>query len=195
MTQLLSIFNKLGYAYRLLKTRMRWGWRLAALGRRALLGRCRLAVNPGTIFLGDHCFLSDDWALVDLAPGHGDPVKIRIGHWCRIQHDFQCNAAVGVEIGDHTLIAPRVFITDSDHVVDPAGEPTSLNQNLVSSAVVIEHDCWIGVNAVILKGVRIGHHSIVAANAVVTSDVEPFSIVGGVPAKVIGKVKNGTPQK
>ena len=92
---------------------------------------------------------------------------------------------MSVEIQDYVLIAPRVFITDSDHVVDAAGERTTLSEEFRSAPVVIEHDCWLGVNAVVLKGVRIGHHSIVGANAVVTRDVPPFSTVVGVPGRVI----------
>lgn len=100
-------------------------------------------------------------------------------------HGFQCNAAVSVEIQDYVLIAPRVFITDSDHIVDPQGDRTTLSDKFTSAPVVIEHDCWIGVNAVILKGVRIGHHSIIGANAVVTKDVPPHSTAVGIPAKII----------
>jgi acetyltransferase-like isoleucine patch superfamily enzyme len=80
-----------------------------------------------------------------------------------------------------------VFITDSDHVVDAAGERTTLCRAFRSAPVVIEDNCWLGVNAVILKGVRIGHHAIVGANAVVTKDVEPHSIVAGAPARVVGQ--------
>ncbi|MOA49611.1 2,3,4,5-tetrahydropyridine-2,6-dicarboxylate N-acetyltransferase [compost metagenome] len=58
----------------------------------------------------------------------------------------------------------------------------------MSSPVFIEDNVWIGEKAVILKGVRIGHNSIVAAGAVVTKNVPPFSIVAGVPAKVIKTV-------
>ena len=53
--------------------------------------------------------------------------------------------------------------------------------------MIIEHDCWLGVNSVVLKGVRVGHYSIVGANSVVTRDVAPFSIVAGVPARIIGQ--------
>ena len=95
---------------------------------------------------------------------------------------------MSVEVQDYVLISPRVFITDSDHIVDAEGKRTTLNSEFRSAPVTIEHDCWLGVNAVILKGVRIGHHSVVAANAVVTKDVEPRTIVGGVPAKPIGRI-------
>jgi maltose O-acetyltransferase len=127
--------------------------------------------------------------LADLNPfvGSTSP-KIRIGSYCNILHDFQCNASMSVEVQDHVLMAPRVFVTDCDHVVGEDAR-TTLSCEFRSAPVVIEHDCWLGVNAVILKGVRIGHHSIVGANAVVTRDVEPHTIVAGIPAKPIGRTK------
>ncbi len=137
--------------------------------------------------MGHHTTVSHGWSLVDLDPAiHENKPKIQIGSYCSILHDFQCNAKVSVEIQDYVLIAPRVFITDSDHVVGER-ERTTLSSEFRSAAVIIEHDCWIGVNAVVLKGVRIGHHSIVGANSVVTRDVPPFSIVAGVPGKIVGQ--------
>jgi len=145
-------------------------------------------VNPRSISIGHHTTLNDCWALADLTATQATTrAKIRIGSYCSILWDFQCNAAVSVEVQDYVLIAPRVFITDSDHVVDPEGERTTLCQAFRSAPVVIEDNCWLGVNAVILKGVRVGHHAVVGANAVVTKDVEPHSIVAGAPARVIGR--------
>jgi acetyltransferase-like isoleucine patch superfamily enzyme len=124
--------------------------------------------------------------MADLMPSEsGSGPKIRIGSHCTILHDFQCNARISVEVQDYVLMAPRVFISDSDHVVDEAGERTTLSKEFRSAPVMIEHDCWLGVNAVILKGVRIGHHSIVGANSVVTRNVPPCSVVAGVPARVV----------
>jgi acetyltransferase-like isoleucine patch superfamily enzyme len=143
------------------------------------------------VSIGHHTTLADGWSLADLKPedGEGAP-KVRIGSYCDILRDFQCNAAVSVEVQDYVLIAPRVFITDSDHIVDENGAHTTLCEEFHSAAVVIEHDCWLGVNSVVLKGVRIGHHSTVGANAVVTRNVPPFSTVIGVPAKVIGQTRS-----
>ena len=168
------------------RTKALWGWRFHTLGRRSVVGKCRLVVHPKSISIGHLTTLSDSWTLADLSPTNADGhPKIRIGSFCTILWDFQCNANISVEVGDYVLVAPRVFITDSDHVVDAAGERTTLSNQFRSAPVVIEHDCWLGVNAVVLKGVRIGHHSIVGANSVVTKDVEPHSIVAGIPARPI----------
>jgi acetyltransferase-like isoleucine patch superfamily enzyme len=177
-------------AWRLTRTRLLWSWRFRSLGARSVVGTCRLVVGPKSISLGHHTTLADDWRLVDLQPTAGsDEPKIRIGSYCSILQDFQCNASVSVEIQDYVLIAPRVFVTDSDHIVDESGEKTTLCEEFRSAPVVIEHNCWLGVNCVILKGVRIGHHSTIGANAVVTRDVPPGSTVVGVPARVVGPTR------
>lgn len=179
--------------FKVARTRLTWAWRMGSLGARSVLGRSRLVGNPCSISIGHHTTIADDWSLVDLTPatGKGTP-KIRIGNYCSIMHDFQCNSSVSVEIQDYVLIAPRVFITDSNHVVDPEGERTTLCQEYRSAPIVIEHDCWLGVNCVILKGVTIGHHSIIAANAVVTKSVPPHSTIVGIPGKPVLQSKPRT---
>jgi acetyltransferase-like isoleucine patch superfamily enzyme len=183
------ITTKLSRGWRLARTRLLWGWRFHSLGRRSVVGKCKFLVNPESVSIGHHTTLCDYWALADLsAPSANGKPKIRIGSYCTILFDFQCNASVSVEVQDYVLIAPRVFITDSDHIVDAQGQRTTLNSEFRSAPVTIEHDCWLGVNAVILKGVRIGHHAVVAANAVVTKDVEPQTVVAGIPARPIGRI-------
>jgi len=175
---------KIRRAWELFRTRLLWGARFQKLGRRATLGRSRLVRNPGTISIGEYTSIQEGWVLADLEPTMtGDGPKIRIGSYCSIQHDFQCNARLSVEIQDYVLMAPRVFITDSDHVVGV--EHTTLCREFKSAPVIIEHDCWVGVNAVIVKGVRVGHHSIVGANTVVTRSVPPHSVVVGSPGRVL----------
>lgn len=180
--------NRLLRIWRIARTQIFWSWRLGALGARSVVCRYRMVRNPKCVSIGHHTTLSEDWSLVDISPDSNQrAAKIRIGSHCTILHEFQCNASVSVELGDYVLVGPRVFITDSDHIVNEAGERTTLCTQFRSAAVVIEHDCWLGVNAVILKGVRVGHHSVVGANAVVTRDVPPCSIVAGIPATVIGR--------
>lgn len=121
----------------------------------------------------------------DLAPGKGEYPKIVIGDGTVIMYRFQCNAALEVSLGRDVLIAANVLITDSDHVVDPDGMSVTRNQKLISRKVKIGNNCWIGQNAVILKGVTVGNHCIIGANAVVTKDVPDRSIVVGNPGRII----------
>lgn len=89
-----------------------------------------------------------------------------------------------VTIGSNCMLAARVYILDVDHVY--ARRDIPINQQGYSSApVIIGDDVWIGAQAVILRGVKIGTGAIIAANSVVSHDVQPYTIVGGVPAKLI----------
>lgn len=95
-----------------------------------------------------------------------------------------------VIIGDHVMFGPKVTIITGDHRIDILGrymstitESEKLKEN--DEDVVFEGDNWIGSNVTILKGVHIGEGAIVASGAVVTKDVPAYSIVGGIPAKVI----------
>lgn len=95
-----------------------------------------------------------------------------------------------VKLGDFIMFGPNVTIITGDHRTDILGKnmcqvTDSEKRPEDDRDVVIEGDVWIGANAIILKGVTIGRGSIVAAGALVTKDVEPYSIVGGVPAKCI----------
>lgn len=89
-----------------------------------------------------------------------------------------------VEIGRNVMIGPNVSIIAENHVIKDNEIPMQ-QQGVVQKGITIKDDVWIGTKAVILDGVTIGTGSVVAAGAVVTKNVEPYSIVGGVPAKVI----------
>jgi len=93
-------------------------------------------------------------------------------------------------IGRKVIFGPRPTIITGDHRTDIIGKyiiDVTTNEKLPEndSPVVIEDDVWCGANVTILKGVTIGHGSIVAAGAVVTQSFPPYSIIGGVPAKLI----------
>lgn len=95
------------------------------------------------------------------------------------------NTIIGpVTIGSHVNLAQGITVTALNH--NFSNTSRRIDQQGVSTQVVtIADDVWIGANAVILPGVTIGKHSVVAAGAVVTRDVPPNSIVAGVPAKII----------
>lgn len=94
-------------------------------------------------------------------------------------------------IGNFCSIAPFVTIGPGEHLVDGVSTSERINsllpghRPLNSGIVEIGNDVWIGVNAVILRNVKVGDGAIVAAGAVVTKDVPPYAIVGGVPARII----------
>jgi len=93
----------------------------------------------------------------------------------------------GVTIGKYVMFAPQVAILGGDHRTDIPGTPMMFSGRPPMPPTVIEDDVWIGFRVIIMAGVRIGRGSVVAAGAVVTKDVEPYTIVGGVPAKQIGR--------
>jgi len=88
------------------------------------------------------------------------------------------------------MIAPNCVLVAFDHGYQDLEIPM-IDQQLEDAPVVIDDDVWIAANCTITKGVRLGKGCIVGANSVVTRDVEPFAIVGGVPAKVVGARKLG----
>ena len=108
---------------------------------------------------------------------------IRVGDGTYLNRGTEIVAARSVSIGRDCKIARDVIIMDTDQHELPG-------QLLQVQPVVIEDRVWIGARAIVLKGVTIGHDSVVAAGAVVTKSVPPRSIVGGVPAKVIGSTSS-----
>jgi acetyltransferase-like isoleucine patch superfamily enzyme len=95
------------------------------------------------------------------------------------------NTIIGpVTIGNHVNLAQGITVTALNHNFEDTSKRID-EQGVSTKPVVIGDDVWIGANAVILPGVTIGHHAVVAAGAVVTSDVPDHVVVGGVPAKII----------
>jgi len=88
----------------------------------------------------------------------------------------------GIFIGDNVLIGHNVVLATIDHDLNP------YDRHNIYQPIRIGDRVWIGSNAVITKGVTIGEGAVVAAGAVVTKDVPPFTVVGGVPAKVLKKI-------
>ncbi len=90
----------------------------------------------------------------------------------------------GVQIGDRVYTSPFTQIIAVNHVFDDPNRPF-VEQGIAAEGIVIEDDVWLGAGSIITDGVRVGKGAVVAAGAVVTQDVPPHTVVGGVPAKVI----------
>lgn len=168
------------------ETRPRWFVRLLApiyqhRGKHSVIHRsARMDTPPYRIFsLGDYSVI-ESFACINNAVG-----DVMIGNHTRIGLH---NTIIGpVEIGSHVNLAQGITVTALNHNFDDT-EKRIDEQGVSTNPVTIEDDVWVGANAVILPGVTIGNHSVVAAGAVVTKDVPPHSLVAGVPAKVIKKI-------
>lgn len=115
--------------------------------------------------------------------------KVSIGDGSSISNNCFLNGSkAGISIGKKVMIAPNCVLVAFGHGFRNLEIPM-IDQPYEDAPVVIDDDVWIAANCTITKGVILGKGCIVGANSVVTKDVEPFTIVGGVPAKVIGTRK------
>jgi acetyltransferase-like isoleucine patch superfamily enzyme len=148
------------------------GWIPGRLGRMAR----RLAYRP---------FVSSAGGLDVAELTHiRTPSGLRCGRRVSIGRLSQLTCSGGLEVGDDVMIAQQVIIITNGHRFDDATTPMH-GQGLYEDRVVIEDDVWLGAGAMIMPGVRVGRGAIVAGGAVVTSDVPPMAIVGGVPARLL----------
>lgn len=99
----------------------------------------------------------------------------------------------GVQIGDRVYTSPFTQIIAVNHVFDDPNRPF-VEQGITAEGIVIEDDVWLGAGAIITDGVRVGKGAVVAAGAVVTKDVPPHTVVGGVPAKPIKTIDGSISQ-
>ena len=166
--------------------RPRWYIRLLAplyqhRGRGSkIYGSVRMDTPPyRRFFLGNHSVI-ESYCCINNAVG-----DVVIGDYTRIGIH---NTIIGpVCIGSHVNLAQGITVTALNHNFEDKTKRID-EQGITTKPVIIGDDVWIGANAVILPGVTIGKHCVVAAGAVVTKDVPDNTIVGGVPAKEIKKI-------
>jgi acetyltransferase-like isoleucine patch superfamily enzyme len=96
-----------------------------------------------------------------------------------------CIIGPRVELGPYVMFGQRVAVVGSDHYFDKPGVPIIFTGRPALPVTVVEADVWVGYGASIMSGVRVGRGSIIASGAVVTQDVPPYEIWGGIPAKKI----------
>ena len=145
-----------------------------------IYGSVRMDTPPYRRFaLGQHSVV-ESYSCINNAVG-----DVVIGDHTRIGLH---NTIIGpVTIGNHVNLAQGITVTALNHNFDDTTKRID-EQGIATKPVVISDDVWIGANAVILPGVTIGRHVVVAAGAVVTKDVPDNTIVGGVPATIIKKL-------
>lgn len=197
--------SKLITILRSVKTNLRhsyWGHRLGLLGSQADIQSGVHFEYPERIKIGDQCRISRHALLranteteTAIRLGSGVSVKentlintnqgeVVIGDDCWLGPYSLIYGNGGVVIGNHVMIASHCVINTVSHHADRIDIPMS-KQGIHSAPVIIEDDVWIGIGAVILQGIRLGQGCIVGAGAVVTRDVEPGTVVAGIPARAI----------
>jgi acetyltransferase-like isoleucine patch superfamily enzyme len=152
-------------------------------------------VTDGLVFLGRG-------VEIDVRPGYGRLVlgrwvhvgdqnrlrahegTLRIGDKTVLGRDNTINCYLDIEIGERTLISDWVYICDFDHRIDDLDLPIK-DQGIVKSPVRIGSDVWVGTKVTVLRGVRVGEGAVLAAHAVVRSDVPAYAVAAGVPARIV----------
>jgi len=113
------------------------------------------------------------------------PAGSRLGKYAYIGSGF--SAPSPITVGDLCMISTNVTIVDNDHGIDRVDLPTRLDFQWSHKVTNFEGDVWVGHGAIIRSGVRLGRGSVIASGAIVTKDVEPYSVVGGNPARILRK--------
>lgn len=124
--------------------------------------------------------------IIDKTVTFSNSSNIQIGNSCYIGPYGNIHGLGGVTIADSVIIGPRILIYSSNHNFENAKQ-IPYDKNIIKKPVLIEKGVWIGDSVKIVPGVKIGMGSIIGMGSVVTKDVEPFSVMGGNPAKLIRK--------
>ena len=138
---------------------------------------------PQNISIGEAVIIKEGAKICSCNPN----AIVSIGTNTTIGYHTYIFASEQIEVGEDCLIAPFVYLVDSDHGIDQ-DKPINQQPN-ITAPITIGNDVWISTGSKILKGVTIGDGAVIAAGSVVTDDVAPYSIVGGIPAKAIGQRK------
>jgi acetyltransferase-like isoleucine patch superfamily enzyme len=133
------------------------------IGKNCLIHPCAMLLPyDGFIKLGDECSVN--------------PYTVLYGHG-------------GLTIGNYVRIATHTVVIPANHIYDDPDTPITF-QSVTQEGIVIEDDVWVGSHVTILDGVHIGKGCVIAAGSVVTKDVEPYTVIAGVPARPIKKRGN-----
>lgn len=148
------------------------GAEVQGLSRRGLSFGDGVSIGPG--------------AMIRPSSYYGGPVGegLRMGDRSSIGSGCFIGCSGWIEIGDDVMLGPGVRVFSENHVFSDTSASIK-SQGVERGVTVIEDDCWIASGVTVTSGVRIGRGSVVAAGSVVTKDIPPFSVAGGVPARVL----------
>jgi len=173
-----------------IQTRLHGGGLVIGAGVQA---QVPLRVNgPGKVAIADAVALGER-----MAPRMGDgtillqarfpEAAIRIGARSCLSNNISIISTVNIELGDECLVGDQVCILDSDfHEVDPKRRRSGTGR---SHPVIIGNNVWLGSRVMVLKGVRIGHNTVIAAGSIVTEPIPANVVAAGVPARVVKELQ------
>jgi acetyltransferase-like isoleucine patch superfamily enzyme len=167
------------------RARIHWElMRRDAFARWPVHGNVLEALRDGRLEIGAHTLLEPHVWIT--APG---AARIRIGSGTFLNIGVMVAALELVEIGDHCMLANGCFITDGNHRFDDPDRPVPWQGFTSRGPTRIGNNVWCGVNVVITSGVTVGERSVIGANSVVTSDIPPFSVAAGAPARMLRTIE------
>jgi acetyltransferase-like isoleucine patch superfamily enzyme len=158
--------------------------RRGAFARWPVHGNVLEAFHEGRLEVGSGTLLEPGVWITVPSPG-----RIRIGQGSFLNLGVMVAAAELVEIGDHCMLANGCFVTDASHRFDDRDVPVTWQGFTRKGPTRISDNVWCGAHVVVTSGVQIGERCVIGANSVVTSDIPPFSIAGGVPARVLRTIE------
>ena len=145
-----------------------------------LHGKVLEMLAEGRLTLGEHVVLEPNVWLTAPAPG-----TIHIGGGSFLNLGVQVAAVELVEIGEHCMFANGCFVTDGNHRFDDPDKPITWQGFTSKGPTRVGDNVWCGANVVITSGVTVGERCVIGANSVVTSDIPPYCIAAGSPARVL----------
>ena len=168
--------------------------KLLKIGKNAYLGKNGTIVGGKNISIGKSFSVGDEFKLQvwdDSGMSSANSPHIYIGDNVSLMCNCQISCCNKIIIGDGCLFGDNVFITDNFHGRSTASEldtPPVQRELYSKGPVVVGKNVWIGRNACIMPGVTIGDGAVIGANSVVSKDVDAYTVVGGVPTKVIRRI-------
>lgn len=167
--------------------------RFAAFGKKTVVEYPAKLVHPELVKIGAGVLICEyAWLNAKDDQRNGRPT-LTIGEGTYIGRFCHINAWHDVTIGRNVLIADRVFISDADHNYEDIRTPVLLQGDRFKGRVVLGDGCWLGIGVVVMPGVTIGRNAVIAANAVVKSDVPDYAVAGGIPARVLKRLDGPAP--
>ena len=166
------------------RARIHWQlMRREAFARWPLHGDVLEMLDDGRLEIGAGTLFEPNVWLTAPPPG-----RIRIGEGTFLNIAVMVAAVDLVEIGSHCMLANGCFVTDANHRFDDPDKPVTWQGFESKGPTRIGDNVWLGANVVVTSGVTIGDRCVIGANSVVTTDIPPFSIAAGAPAKVLRAV-------